>query len=232
MTIRSSKYSKKVVPVVLIIILMAVISFLNDSELLTEAELSEETGQRIEDYTTARKVFWKSLYADGGETLYCQLALGTGYNKGVNIEHVFPMSWVAYSLRCGKRNQCRQDSAQFNRIEADLHNLYPARSDVNKARSNYRYAIISGESRPFAGCDFEFDQRSRMAEPSPQARGKAARAMLYMRDEYDLYLKPKLDSLMQDWDRKYPPDEQEHMRNNRIEALQGNRNPWIDRHRH
>lgn len=191
---------------------------------------SEATGQRIEDYEAARKVFWRSLYADGGSTLYCQRELGASYNKGVNIEHVFPMSWVAYSLHCGKRKQCRQRSTEFNRIEADLHNLYPARSDVNHARNNYRFAIISGEERPFYGCDFEYDQNKRLAEPAPAARGKVARAMLYMSEEYDLYLKPKLDKLLRDWDRKYPPKKDEQRRNDHIEQLQGNRNPWIDRH--
>jgi deoxyribonuclease-1 len=198
--------------------------------LLLVISCSEATGQRIEDYATARQVFWKELYAMGGETLYCRQALESGYNKGVNIEHVFPMSWVAYSLRCGKRKQCRQTSPEFNRIEADLHNLYPSRSDVNKARNNYRFVIMAGEPRPFQGCDFEFDERKRQAEPAPHARGKVARAMLYMRDEYDLYLKPDLDRLMQAWDRKYPPSDQEYRRNDRIEALQGNRNPWIDTH--
>ena len=192
---------------------------------------TEASGDRIPDYETARKVFWHELYNDGGETLYCQRELSSGYNKGVNIEHVFPMSWVAYSLRCGKRWQCRERSAEFNRIEADLHNLYPARSDVNEARNNYRFAIITGEARPFRGCDFEFDERRRLTEPAPYARGKVARAMLYMRDKYGLYLKPKLEKLLLDWDRKYPPDDDEYRRNDRIEQIQGNRNPWIDRHR-
>lgn len=200
--------------------------------LLLVTSCTEATGQRIEDYATARQVFWKQLYANGGETLYCQQALGSGYNKGVNIEHVFPMSWVAYSLRCGKRKQCRENSPEFNRIEADLHNLYPSRSDVNKARNNYRFVILAGESRPFHGCDFEFDERKRLAEPGPHARGKIARAMLYMREEYDLYLKPELSNLMKEWNRKYPPAAEEQWRNNIIESIQGNRNPWIDRHTH
>lgn len=199
--------------------------------LLLATGCSEATGQRIEDYETARKIFWHSLYSDGGSTLYCQRELTSSYNKGVNIEHVFPMSWVTYSLRCGKRKQCRERSAEFNRIEADLHNLYPARSEVNKARNNYRFAIIAGEARPFNGCDFEFDRGKRMAEPTPAARGKVSRAMLYMQDEYDLYLKPKLEKLMYDWDRKYPPEEDEYQRNERIERLQGNRNSYIDRHK-
>ena len=188
-------------------------------------------GQRIVDYETARKVFWRKLYNDGGETLYCQQQFGSGYNKGIKIEHVFPASWIAYSLRCGKRNQCRMNSPQFNIIEADLHNLYPSRTDVNKARNNYTFTVIRGEQRSFGRCDFEFDERARMAEPSPAARGRVARAMLYMSDEYDLYLKHKQKSLLLAWDRKYPPEQAEYRRNDRIEQLQGNSNPYIDRHR-
>jgi deoxyribonuclease-1 len=188
-------------------------------------------GQRIVDYETARKVFWRKLYNDGGETLYCQQQFGSGYNKGINIEHVFPASWIAYSLRCGKRNECRMNSPQFNIIEADLHNLYPSRTDVNKARNNYTFTVIRGEQRSFDRCDFEFDERARMAEPSPAARGRVARAMLYMSDEYDLYLKHKQKSLLLAWDRKYPPEQAEYRRNDRIEQLQGNSNPYIDRHR-
>lgn len=188
-------------------------------------------GQRIEDYETARKVFWRKLYNDGGRTLYCEQQFGSGYNKGINIEHVFPASWIAYSLRCGKRHQCRSNSQEFNLIEADLHNLYPSRTDVNKARSNYPFTVIRGEQRSFGSCDFEFDERARTAEPSPEARGRIARAMLYMSDEYDLYLKKKQKSLYLAWDGKYPPDQAEHRRNERVEQLQGNRNPYIDKHR-
>ncbi|GBE46788.1 extracellular deoxyribonuclease precursor [bacterium BMS3Bbin11] len=188
-------------------------------------------GQRIPDYETARMVFWKALYNGGGETLYCGKKLKSSYNKGVNIEHVFPASWVAYSLHCGKRKQCRLNNPQFNLIEADLHNLYPSRSDINKARSNYRFAIIRGEQRVFGKCDFEFDEYQRIAEPAPEARGRIARAMLYMAEEYDLYLKKKLKRLLLDWDKKYPPEQAEYKRNDRIEQLQGNRNPYIDLHK-
>jgi len=188
-------------------------------------------GQPIVDYETARKIFWKELYSNGGKTLYCGKKLESGYNRGVNIEHVFPASWMAYSLRCGKRKQCRVKSAEFNFIEADLHNLYPSRSDVNKARNNYRYANIAGEQRVFGKCDFEFDERHRIAEPAPASRGRIARAMLYMAGEYDLYLKRKQQLLLENWDKKHPPNKMERQRNDRIEQIQGNRNPYIDAHR-
>ena len=186
--------------------------------------------QTIPDYETARKVFWRELYRDGGKTLYCQQKLVSGYNRGVNIEHVFPASWIAYDLRCGKRKQCRQRSAEFNRMEADLHNLYPSRTDVNKARANYRFGVIPGEQRVLGKCDFEFDEKHRIAEPTPSARGRIARAMLYMKAQHDLYLKRKLETLLIDWDKKHPPLPAEHKRNDRIEKLQGNRNPYIDAH--
>jgi deoxyribonuclease-1 len=195
------------------------------------SDQSQSLGARLPDYETARSVFWKQLYDDGGTTLYCRRLFGSGYNRGINIEHVFPASWIAYDLRCGKRYQCRERSAEFNRMEADLHNLYPARRDINDARNNYRFANISGEARVFGKCDFEYDKRQRLAEPAPASRGKIARAMLYMADEYDLYLKPKQRQLLVDWDREYPPNQKEFQRNDRIEQIQGNRNRFIDAHR-
>lgn len=213
-----------------LLILPTIASCSESTDSKNAANTAHIPGQLIVDYETARKIFWKELYSNGGKTLYCGKKLESGYNRGVNIEHVFPASWMAYSLRCGKRKQCRVKSVEFNFIEADLHNLYPSRSEVNKARSNYRFAMIRGEQRSFGQCDFEFDERQRIAEPSPAARGRIARAMLYMSDQHDLYLKKKLESLLIDWDRKYPPEQVEHLRNDRIEQIQGNRNSFIDAH--
>lgn len=195
-------------------------------------EVSEmASGQRLPNYETARVVFWKELYPNGGTTIYCRKLFGPGYNRGINIEHIFPASWIAYDLRCGKRFQCRENSDEFNRMEADLHNLYPARSDVNEARNNYRFAEIPGEQHVFEGCDFEFDEHQRIAEPAPAARGRIARSMLYMADEYGLYLKRRQRLLLEEWDRAYPPLENEYRRNDQIAKIQGNRNPYIDAHR-
>ena len=42
------------------------------------------------------------------------------------------------------REQCRATSTSFNFMEADLHNLYPAISFVNQARSNFLFDDIPG----------------------------------------------------------------------------------------
>ncbi len=182
----------------------------------------------IPDYETARPLFWDKVYADGGTTLYCDRTFGSRWGRGINIEHVFPMSWAAYSLKCGQRWQCREKNERFNRIEADMHNLYPADSKINEARSSFRFGYIRGERRAFGACDFEIDERKRLAEPHPDARGRVARAMLHMHDEYDLYLRPELGRLLLKWNSRYPPDEEEKRRNEAIEALQGTRNKYID----
>ncbi len=47
-------------------------------------------------------------------------------------------------LGCGSRKECRKTSERFNHMEADPHNLYPSRADINRARSNVRLGMIEG----------------------------------------------------------------------------------------
>jgi deoxyribonuclease I len=190
---------------------------------------SAESGQtRIEDYEQARKLFWQELYDRGGETLYCGRQFGAGYNRGINIEHVFPMAWVTSALQCGRRKQCRETSERFNRIEADLHNLYPARTDINKARGAMSFGEIEGERRWDGQCDFEVDERRRVVEPRPAARGEIARAMFYMRDTYGLVIFDRLGARLKEWHRRDPVSVHERQRNDAIEKIQGTRNKYID----
>jgi len=190
------------------------------------AEGGGQTG--IEDYEQARKLFWRRLYSGEGETLYCGKRLGPGYDKGTNIEHVFPMAWVTNALKCGRRKQCRETSDRFNQIEADLHNLYPARTDVNDARGAMSFGEVPGERRWRGGCDFEVDEHQRIVEPRPAVRGDIARAMFYMRDTYDLVIFDRLGARLKAWHRDDPVSARERQRNDAIEQIQGNRNRYID----
>ena len=163
--------------------------------------------------------------------MYCGKEFAGGQRRGLNVEHVFPMSWVTNALDCGTRNQCRDRSELFNSIEADLHNLYPARQEINEERSSFRYAEISGELRRFGDCDFEVDYQAREAEPSEASRGEIARAMFYMENRYHdagLEIFSGQARMLRQWHRDDPPRAAEMERNDRIEGLQGNRNPYID----
>ncbi|MGV6825761.1 MAG: endonuclease, partial [bacterium] len=134
-------------------------------------------------YLDTLPTFWRSLYPQGGSTLYCEYAFKP-FDRNVNVEHVFPMSWVTRELRCGNREQCRRSSDRFNQIESDMHNMYPSLKQVNRQRGAYAYDNIKGEQWSFKGCDIEISQRR--VEPAPSARGEIARAMLYMSQQYDL----------------------------------------------
>ena len=179
------------------------------------------------NYLDILRVFWSEVYPDGGNTLYCNQQFAP-FDRKVNVEHVYPMSWVARSLKCGKRDQCRTNSSRFNFIESDMHNLYPARKDVNKTRGAYPFSMIKGERYIYKECDFEVDYKARKVEPAPEARGRIARAMLYMADEYGLDIYNRQRSMLQEWNRRYPPDEEERRRNRVIERIQGNGNPYIE----
>ena len=89
--------------------------------------------------------------------------------------------------------------------------------------------MVNGERRLFGRCDFELDDQQRLVEPRPAVRGEIARAMFYMQQEYGVKIFRRQAELLRRWHRRDPPDAMERIRNDRIERLQGNRNPFIDR---
>lgn len=180
------------------------------------------------EYAHLRPLFWSWLYGDGGTTLYCNERFEQQPGKGFNIEHVMPMAWVVKALGCGSRKLCRATNQHFNTIESDLHNLFPARTAVNQARSSYAFGMIEGESHAFENCDFEVSHPRRIIEPAPLARGEIARAVLYMEQAYGVEVFPKQRQLLLEWDRLDPVSQDERRRNDLIEQLQGRRNPFID----
>ena len=178
------------------------------------------------NYLDSLRTFWQEIYPDGGETLYCGYRFHP-YDRRVNAEHVYPMSWVTHQLHCGSRDRCRRTSARFNLIESDMHNIYPALARVNEARGAMAFGEVPGEQHLFKGCDFEIDYRKRRVEPRPGARGRIARALLYMADTYGLTLYERQRRLMEKWNRQYPPDAAERRHERRVARIQGRHNPYI-----
>jgi len=207
--------------------LLILVVLTNSAVVLTNSAVVADQSS-IKDYESARHLLWSVVYSEGGRTLYCGQRFGSNKGRGINVEHVLPMSWVTNELNCGTRKQCRHSSERFNRIEADLHNLFPSRTDINDERSSYRFGVIEGEQRRYGKCDFEVDYRNRVAEPRDAARGEIARAMFYMSDEYGIRIFAKLGRLLKKWHRLDPISDEERRRNDVIEELQGTRNKFID----
>ncbi|WP_417790313.1 endonuclease [Terasakiella pusilla] len=147
----------------------------------------------------------------------------------IEWEHVMP-AWVfGHQRQCwqeGGRKACKKD-AEFNKMEADLHNLVPAVGELNGDRSNYKFGMIPGEPRAYGACDFEVDFKGKVAEPMEAVRGDIARVYFYMRDQYGLKLSKQQTLLLEVWAKADPVSDEERARNERIAKIQGNANPWI-----
>jgi deoxyribonuclease-1 len=158
-------------------------------------------------------------------------------------EHVVPAAFFGQHRACWKkghekcvkkdgkpfkgRDCCSRVDNTFKRIEADLHNLTPAVGELNGDRSNLPYGIVAGEPREYGACDFEIGGKPRVTEPRDSVRGDAARIWLYMADTYKIKLTATQRTMFEEWSAADPVDAFERLRDTRIEAAQGNRNPHL-----
>lgn len=158
-------------------------------------------------------------------------------------EHIVPAWFFGHSRGCWQsgdpecvtssgdtykgRRCCARVDNEFRRIEADLHNLAPSVGELNGDRSNLPYGIVDGEPRNYGACDFEIGGNPKVAEPAEIIRGDVARIWLYMADTYGIELPAEMRGMFEAWSAADPPDELELLRDARIEAAQGNRNPFL-----
>ena len=182
----------------------------------------------IKDYATAQSsVFWERLYPSGGQGTYCDTLLTKG--EGSSIEHAFPADWIAKSFGCPNRDDC--PLVEYGFAEADLHNLWPAISNINSSRGKLPLGELPGNSaRRFQEICADYERSSgklAVVEPRDQSKGDLARSILYMATTYDLSPKGSITQLIQ-WQKDDPPSDHEKFRNDTIEELQGTRNPFID----
>ena len=179
----------------------------------------------------AAQIFWQELYGTGGWTLYCGYRFDkdrkTKSGRLIGIEHIYPGDLMLKRAGCKSRLQCYQsDNTMFRLMEADMHNMYPVWQNLITYRYNYSYGVVTGEEWRVDGCDIEW--KSGVLEPRAVARGNIARAVFYMHNRYGVEIDPKMFQTLKEWNREDPPSKQERERNDRIELLQGRRNPYID----
>lgn len=153
----------------------------------------------------------------------------SGFQAGYNTEHTWPQG-------------------QFDKLEpmvSDLHHIFPVEIDLNGERSSFPFGLTA--SQPNAthsrlGTDTNGDT---VYQVRPERRGDVARAHFYMvaRYKHDASLGIRFDddarpengciqdteeAVLRSWHRDDPVDDLERSRNARIEAYQGQRNPFID----
>ncbi|MFU8803269.1 MAG: endonuclease I family protein [Bradymonadaceae bacterium] len=145
---------------------------------------------------------------------------GTRTPGGFNTEHVWPKS----------------RGADHEPAESDLHHLFPVDAMANNQRADHEFGNVDCES---TGCPWgqggsyrgpsEDDERDPVFEVRPDRRGDIARAIFYFAIRYGIGVWREEESVLRTWHCEDPPDDYERSRNDGVEALQGNRNPFIDR---
>lgn len=163
----------------------------------------------------------------------------TGYSR----EHTYAHSWMP-SFPADN-----PEKPEYN----DFHNLYPTRQvNVNDLRCNYPFGeVVTVETgwpvvnpQGFIGLDAN---GNRVYEPRDEHKGRAARSLMYMAVCYTEGANvfsfnrpngmqclnfqidyPQNQYLMKQWHFEHPPTGWDIARNDFLDSLQGNRNPFVD----
>lgn len=145
---------------------------------------------------------------------------GTRTPDGFNTEHTWPQS-----------RGSGQDPARN-----DLHHLFAVDAEANTARGNYEFGHVDCDEstcpwnmlEAFRGPSAD-DNRDPIYQVQPGRRGDVARAILYFSLRYGAAVSPEEEAVMRLWNCEDPPDDHERTRNDNVDQVQNNRNPFIDR---
>ncbi|WP_339058276.1 deoxyribonuclease I [Candidatus Regiella endosymbiont of Tuberolachnus salignus] len=204
--------------------------------------------QKINNFSQAKIVAAK-IHRDVPGSFYCGCPIRWQGKKGVpdlaacgyqvrknsqraeriEWEHVVPAWQFGHQHQCwqqGGRKNCTTDPV-YRQMENDLHNLQPAIGEVNGDRSNFMFSQWNGGENQYGRCAMKIDFKNKKADPPPRARGAIARTYFYMRDHYHLQLSSQQSKIFAAWDKQYPVDAWECLREARIAQIQGNHNPYV-----
>lgn len=153
------------------------------------------------EYSKIYSVFTSSEFND--EPIYVNDSID------LNIEHVYPQSKFK----------------GIPTLKNDMHHLFLCNKKVNSTRSNKTFEQIKGINNGL------YRTNNSLFNPPIKYKGRVARAIAYV-----LTLYPELiernDVISYDtiviWNMISPVTDYERERNNKIELIQGNRNPYID----
>ena len=165
-------------------------------------------------------------------------------------EHSYPQSWQP---TVNATSPAYVNLPEYN----DYHYITPTdQTNVNAIRSNYPYGVVVTPTYTYMGCKLGNDASGhKVFEPRDSDKGAAARCMLYQCICYTgvAYSGPanttttyggswslpsniygtsipyaQDQAVLKQWNSLYPPDKFEIARNEYVDSLQGNRNPFID----
>ena len=145
----------------------------------------------------------------------------TGYSR----EHTYCHSWMP------------TNPAQNLPEYSDFHHLFPSNlNSANILRSNNPLGEVTNVTTSFLGCKSGTNANGQVVfEPRDEHKGDAARAIMYEAICYtsingNSWALPSYQDqmILKNWHFQDPPDNWEIARNDFIDSIQNNRNPFID----
>ena len=146
-------------------------------------------------------------------------------SNGYSREHTYCHSWMP------------TNPATLLPEYSDYHHLFPTNlNDVNIVRSNNALGVVVNVTSTYLGSKYGTDANGQTVfEPREEHKGDAARAMMYEAICYttisgNSWALPNYQNqyLLKQWHFQDPPDNWEIARNDFIDSLQNNRNPFVD----
>ncbi len=182
--------------------------------------------------------FWARDTSNGDKVITCVYS-------GEEYVYTEPFAWTTYSR---EHTYCHSWMATYPSTSgpeySDYFNFFPVdQNNANAVRSNYPLGIVTNVTSTFMGAKYGTNSAGQVVyEPRDAQKGDAARAMFYMATSYNTtaqnwglpdpisasIMYGQDQNLLKTWHYMDPPDAREIAKNDIIDSLQGNRNPFID----
>ena len=129
-------------------------------------------------------------------------------SSNMNCEHTWPQSQGATGV-----------------ARTDMHHLFCTDSKANSVRSSLPFGSVKSASWSQGGSS----KGNGVFEVRKENRGNTARAKFYFALRYGKRIGANEEKVLREWHKEDPVDEAELARNTGVEAVQKNRNPFVDR---
>jgi endonuclease I len=156
-------------------------------------------------------------------------------NVGGRVQCVYTGEWVTtqgippIEVMNVEQTWPQSLGADTEPARSDLHHLFPAIAIANEQRGNHPYGIVVNPRWERGGSVMGGDATMHLVfQPREAHRGDAARALFYFAVRYGMNVDATQEGILRVWSCLDPPDAKEAVRNDGIETLQGNRNPFVD----
>lgn len=137
----------------------------------------------------------------------------------MNCEHTWPRARMS-----------PRDSLRYSHEQSDIHHLLPTISGVNSLRGSERFGdVVDGRNLDYLPAVYGTNTNGEVVfQPRRERQGDIARVVFYFSVRWGKPIRDDEEAALRGWMVDDPVDRRERARNDLVEGIQGNRNPFVD----